>query len=706
VPTPSECPECGAPLPPDAPLGVCPKCVLGLMMGGGGDATSDYNSPELDPGTAAREQRTLAALFPQLEILEPIGRGGMGVVYKARQVKLDRPVAIKLIRPESAGDPRFAERFLREARAMARLRHPNIVMIHDFGEVGGLFYLIMELVDGGDLRQALASGPLDDEAALVTAFQVCDALQYAHEQGVIHRDIKPENILRDRNGQVKIADFGLAKLLQASEVAPLTLTRQVMGTPHYMAPEQFERPREADHRADIYSLGVVIYEMFTAGLPLGRYELPSEKVGAEEKLDEIVTTALASNVNERYAKVEDLRDDLIEFAGNYDLTDSWSSIVVRADLLRAIGDGGGAQWGGQSSGGSGWWVVLAVVITFGIGFSGLKDVVSDASDFLKKPTRVQVLMLPKLVLMGAAVVVVAGLVWWIRRKSRAKPLGNIVPAVASSTVTDPHERKPGWPAREPASTKMGSAEAKFLGRVLGLFLIVAFGFVIGVGFLVHAVLVGNELETLFSAVVSLLLAASVLGGILVAFWNRMPKGEQTQVEIEPRFEPAPTADELRTIHARVQGPVRGLLVLASLYLAGGVCGSLYFGYELLRQGYVWAKLTGVTHISMNYGSAILGFAWSLVVVFGGGTMLFAALRALDLKSRGLATIASLLPLVLFPPVGILGLPITIWCLVAFTRPEVVSAFRLVKRGASRKPIGWRDSAIAGVSSQIADAIER
>jgi serine/threonine protein kinase len=280
-------------------------------------------------GRARNALPGLAGLFPQFEILGPIGRGGMGVVYKARQIKLDRPVALKVIRPEALGDSSFAERFAREARAMARLNHPNIVSVFDFGETSGLFYLVMEWVLGLDLRHSLEAGPLSIEVALLTAIQICDALQYAHDQGVVHRDIKPENILRDAQGRVKIADFGLAKLLlpDSAPFTTLTETRHVLGTPHYMAPEQLERPKEVDHRADIYSVGVVLYEMITGTLPLGRYELPSEKHDVDESLDEIVIKALHRNPAQRYQNIGRLRSDLLEYAeSNFDLDEAWNSL--------------------------------------------------------------------------------------------------------------------------------------------------------------------------------------------------------------------------------------------------------------------------------------------------------------------------------------------------------------------------------------------
>ena len=223
----------------------------------------------------------LAAMFPQLEIIECLGRGGMGAVYKARQPRLDRMVALKILSPEKQNDAQFAERFGREARALARLNHPNIVAVHDFGEVQGRFYLLMEYVDGLTLRQVLQAGKLAPPEALTIVPPICEALQYAHEHGILHRDIKPENILVDKQGRVKIADFGIAKItgLETKDRS-LTGARDVMGTPHYMAPEQVEQPQAVDHRADIYSLGVVFYEMLTGELPLGLAP-PSEKAAMD-----------------------------------------------------------------------------------------------------------------------------------------------------------------------------------------------------------------------------------------------------------------------------------------------------------------------------------------------------------------------------------------------------------------------------------------
>ena len=221
--------------------------LLVLRLGCKPMSTSEENAEEgrtnAQPSAPTVTPEKLHSLFPQLEILEEVGRGGMGVVYKARHKHLDRLVALKLIHPSLAADPTFAERFSREARTLARLSHPNIIAVHDFGENDGLFYLIMEYVDGLNLRQVLRSGRLAPREALVIIPKICDSLQYAHDHDVVHRDIKPENILVTEDGEVKIADFGLAKLVgkHATHLG-LTDTNQVLGTPKYMAPEQVEHP--------------------------------------------------------------------------------------------------------------------------------------------------------------------------------------------------------------------------------------------------------------------------------------------------------------------------------------------------------------------------------------------------------------------------------------------------------------------------------
>jgi len=295
------CPTCGRHLPPNAPKGLCPECLLkaGLQtetQPNPGDPAHPKPPPFVPP-----EPTELARHFPQLEILDLIGRGGMGAVYKARQPSLDRLVALKILPPGVAGDAGFAERFTREARALARLSHPNIVAVYDFGQAAGLPFFVMEYVDGPNLREMERGGKLNPREALQIIRQICEALQFAHDEGIVHRDIKPENILLDKKGRVKIADFGIAKLIgQTVPDAALTGASDVVGTLHYMAPEQRDKPLTVDHRADIFSLGVVFYELLTGELPIGKFAPPSQKAQVDVRLDEVVVRALEREPAPRY----------------------------------------------------------------------------------------------------------------------------------------------------------------------------------------------------------------------------------------------------------------------------------------------------------------------------------------------------------------------------------------------------------------------
>ena len=321
------CPQCGAELKPDVSEGLCPACLLqrGIATEGG----APPGTPPFVPPTIP----DLASLFPQLEIIELIGQGGMGAVYKARQPALDRFVALKILAPRSGGDLDFAERFTREARALAKLSHPNIVAVYDFGRAElplgqdaqhrvrttPVHYFIMEYVDGPNLRQVEQAGKLSPREALEIIPQICAALQFAHDEGIVHRDIKPENVLLDKKGRVKIADFGLAKILgQEPKDFRLTGVRDVVGTPHYMAPEQVEKPQTVDHRADIYSLGVVFYEMLTGELPLGKFQPPSSctrGVQIDVRLDEVVLRALAKEPELRYQQASQVKTAVETIAG-------------------------------------------------------------------------------------------------------------------------------------------------------------------------------------------------------------------------------------------------------------------------------------------------------------------------------------------------------------------------------------------------------
>lgn len=316
----STCPECGKPVASNSLQGLCPACMMKVGLGTHTcetepDATQTANAAIKRPPALAE----IAKLFPQLEILECLGCGGMGAVYKARQPRLDRLVALKVLtrdRAEPARDARFTERFEREARALAKLSHPNIVAVHEFGEAGGLPYLIMEYVDGLNLRQLERANQLSPHETLQIVPQLCEALQFAHDAGVVHRDIKPENILLDTKGRVKVADFGIARILgRERRTGTLTEGQQVIGTPHYMAPEQVEKPQAVDHRADIYSLGVVFYEMLTGELPLGKFAPPSSIVRIDVRLDEVVLRALEKQPERRYQQASEVKTDVETIAG-------------------------------------------------------------------------------------------------------------------------------------------------------------------------------------------------------------------------------------------------------------------------------------------------------------------------------------------------------------------------------------------------------
>ena len=248
--TTKTCSGCQQPLGPNTPDGLCPACLMKAGLGTGADLGPDSQAGSGRKPFTAPSLDEVARLFPQLEILGFLGQGGMGAVYKARQKALGRVVALKILPPGIGQEAAFAERFTREARALARLNHPGIVTLYEFGEVGPasslppeveegqasrlasaqpapgappepprpagkmpapLFYFLMEFVDGMNLRHLLEVERISAREALAIVPQICDALQYAHDQGIVHRDIKPENILLDRQGRVKVADFGLAK---------------------------------------------------------------------------------------------------------------------------------------------------------------------------------------------------------------------------------------------------------------------------------------------------------------------------------------------------------------------------------------------------------------------------------------------------------------------------------------------------------------
>jgi serine/threonine protein kinase len=236
------CRHCGNELAGETTGGLCPRCLLAMNL-----ASRTMPDGDTVPQPPPPTPEDIAGRFPQFEVLECLGRGGMGIVYKARQKALDRLVAIKVLAGERRDDPQFEIRFSREARTLAKLSHPNIVTVHDFGESDGMFYLVMEYVDGVNLRDVLHDGRMEPAQALAIVPAICEALQYAHEHEVVHRDIKPENILLDREGRVKIADFGIASLVgsagERSGTPPLHGARAGGGGRQSRLPGGHLRPR-------------------------------------------------------------------------------------------------------------------------------------------------------------------------------------------------------------------------------------------------------------------------------------------------------------------------------------------------------------------------------------------------------------------------------------------------------------------------------
>ncbi|MEM7386454.1 MAG: protein kinase, partial [Verrucomicrobiota bacterium] len=334
-----ECIGCGRPTEPGSLGAVCPRCLFGQAR----DSSAPGNGPtpgiEFEPLT----NDELGEMMPQFEIHSLIGRGGMGLVYKARQKNLERWVAIKLLPVEAALDAEFEDRFMREARMMAKLDHANITHIYDFGEVDGLYYIIMEYVEGRHLAMSLINESLPLSESVGIVLQISEALSYAHSRGVIHRDIKPANLMITGEGRVKVMDFGLAKLIGASADGPadITRTQASLGTPHYMAPEQHKSLQTADHRADIYSLGVVLYELLTGNLPIGRFALPSDLALVSPAVDQVVLKALEPDPDSRYGNVQDFQNDLLASAESLDgkAGDKQVALLLFTDIVDSVGLG-------------------------------------------------------------------------------------------------------------------------------------------------------------------------------------------------------------------------------------------------------------------------------------------------------------------------------------------------------------------------------
>jgi serine/threonine-protein kinase len=249
------------------------------------------------------------------EIIKKIGQGGIAEIYKARQISLNRPVAIKILFPELTNDPDIVRRFDRESVVIARLNHPNIVHVIDKGQADGRYYFIMEYVDGTSFRELIHSAKISMHKKLDIIIMTLKGLDYAHKNGVIHRDIKPANILVDRQGNAQVADFGIAHIASRSPDIEVTSSDVVMGTMAYMSPEQKISSAGVDQTTDIYAVGVMIYEILVGKRPAGRFKLPSQiNPIMPAKFDEIVKKCLAQEPKERFQKAVDLKNAILEAA--------------------------------------------------------------------------------------------------------------------------------------------------------------------------------------------------------------------------------------------------------------------------------------------------------------------------------------------------------------------------------------------------------
>ncbi len=262
-----------------------------------------------DPPKAARPQQTAPGgqelKIPGFELFEVIGKGGMGKVYRARQQSLDRVVAIKVLNEDLAKHKSFIKRFEKETASLAAMSHPNISAIIDRGNVGGIYYFVMEYIDGPSMRQQINRGHMELAECLDLFTTLCKAVAHAHQRGVIHRDLKPENVLFTTDGVLKVVDFGLANILDPERRWEMTRTKVSMGTVNYMAPEQRRDAKHVDHLADVYSLGVMLYELLAGELPLGRFEPPSKfRSEVDPRLDRLVLKMLDFEPERRPQKLE------------------------------------------------------------------------------------------------------------------------------------------------------------------------------------------------------------------------------------------------------------------------------------------------------------------------------------------------------------------------------------------------------------------
>ncbi|MEQ1751387.1 MAG: protein kinase, partial [Prosthecobacter sp.] len=378
----------------------------------------------------------MQAMLPQYQFTAVLGRGGMGAVYKAVQVSLDRAVAIKVLPADLSDDEdsQFAERFKNEARTMAKMNHPGIVNVFDFGETNtGLLFIVMEFIDGTDISKMIISqGRLTEDYALAITAHVCDALNYAHRNGVVHRDIKPANILINMEGEIKVADFGLAKANDASQTG-LTKTNMAMGTPDFVSPEAFIPGFALDGRADLYAVGVMLYQMLTGEIPRGIWKMPSAKLGTDPRFDAIISKAMQTDREVRYQSAADIHQDLHSIMT--------TPLAVLIQQQQAAAEVTACATHAQRQAASGPQKPMA---------SGPQRRKPEQS-VLNAPPPAKKSSLGPMIGIAATVVLMAGLVYMLK-----PPAKKLAPQTAAS-IPKPQDDKPPAPVPESAPVPSGSA---------------------------------------------------------------------------------------------------------------------------------------------------------------------------------------------------------------------------------------------------------
>lgn len=315
----NSCPRCGAKLPEDAPEALCPACLMS------GALPTNFATVKLDAPPWSQGSRV--KYFGNYELLEEIAKGGMGVVWKARQQALNRIVAVKMIRSGLFAADDEVQRFHAEAQAVAQLKHPNIVNIHEIGEHEGQHYYSMDFIEGGTLADQCHGKAMNAREAAEILGTVCDAVHFAHQRGILHRDLKPHNLMMDVGGRPHVLDFGLAKRLDEDQ--SLTMTGAVMGSPSYMAPEQAQgRNDRVGPHTDVYALGAILYQMLTGRAPFlastaaeTMMQVVQRQPSAPSRsnpdiprdLETICLKCLEKEPSRRYATARELGEELTRF---------------------------------------------------------------------------------------------------------------------------------------------------------------------------------------------------------------------------------------------------------------------------------------------------------------------------------------------------------------------------------------------------------